>query len=80
MPKLNGKQEGGMAKEERYKYSGTTKDGYLIQSNNIEHFRLEKLKSFTITEYMTEKEIRKHFGTDYKLPNDLRRLKEIKLK
>lgn len=52
------------------KYSAVTEDGLFIQSDNIDHFRLQDLKSFCITEQMTEEEVRKHFGRDYELPKD----------
>lgn len=55
---------------EEYKYSAVTKDGFFIQSNNIDDFRLQDLESFTVTEKMTKEEVIKHFGLDYKLPED----------
>lgn len=62
------------------KYSGVTKDGYFIQSDSIDHFRLQELKSFCITETMTEAEIVKQFGLDYELPKDFRKIKGMILK
>lgn len=52
------------------KYSGVTKDGFFIQSDNLRDFALGNLQSFCITETMTEEEVIKHFDRDYKLPKD----------
>lgn len=63
-----------------YKYTGLTKDGFLIQSDILDHFRLQDLTQFTVTEQMTEEQIRKEFGTDYDLPADFSIITKLKLK
>lgn len=67
-------------KKKTYKYSGLTKDGYFIQSDILDHFKLQELTQFMVTETLTEKEIRKYFGTEYELPSDFSRITKFKLK
>lgn len=64
-----------MIEDKPKKYSGLTKDNYFIESDSIEHFNIQDLQWFGVTETMSREEVDKRFNRLYSLPLDYKPMK-----